>query len=115
VHASVSKERRHSERSAVDLPIQLCCAGGIYDARTVDVSADGVAAVSAGEPHVHAGDEINFTFTLQHLTDESPSCLEGDGVVVRVQPCAGGMLIAFRAQCLSLFPAAAVVPCGAPS
>ena len=79
------------------------------------MSAEGVAAVSDGKPHVHAGDEINFSFTLQHLADESLSCLEGDGLVVRVQPCDAGTLIAFRAQCLSLFPVAVGVPRGGPS
>ena len=114
MHVSVSRERRRYERSAVQLPIKFCCHGEIYDARTVNVSAEGVAAVSGGDPHVHAGDEINFSFTLQHLTDESPSCLEGDGLVVRVQPCESGMLIAFRAQCLSLFQVAAGGPGGGP-
>ena len=115
MHASVSRERRRYERSAVQLPIEVRCDGKVYDARTVNVSAEGVAAVSAGDPHVHVGDEINFSFTLQHLTDEVPACLEGDGLVVRVQPCDGGMLIAFRAQCLSFFPVAAGFPRGGPS
>jgi hypothetical protein len=115
VHAFPPTERRRAERIAVDLPLQVRCNGQAHDARTINVSAEGVAAMLGGEPQVGEGDHLAFSFTLEHVEGHSASLMEGDGRVVRVQPRESCVLVAFRAQCLSLIPVATGIPGAGPS
>jgi len=99
-----ASERRRVARYPIDLPIELRSNGVAHQGRTLDVSADGVSVLLAEDPAMWASEALSFALMLQHVNADDGGRLEGSAMIVRVESRNGGLLVAFRAQCLSMLP-----------
>jgi hypothetical protein len=106
VQAGVFVERRKTARYPIDLLIDLSWNDAFHQARMRDVSSDGLSVVLSDVAAIEAGDALTFGLTLQHVNTDEPARLEGSATVVRVESRDGDLLVAFRAEWLSTFPAA---------
>jgi hypothetical protein len=82
----------------------LLCNAISQQARTCDVSADGVAVLVRDAAGIQPGDQLSFALMLEHDVTDARARLEGSAMVVRVESRGSDLLVAFRAQCLSTFP-----------
>jgi hypothetical protein len=115
MHSSSSSDRRHASRYKIELPIEIRIGAAWVVGRTRDLNQQWIAVRAPVRlDAVTPGQRVGFVLLLEHLSPDGPTKLEGDAVVVRIEPDGAEAVLALKAEWLTTTPlvTAGAITCG---